>query len=54
MPLDPDTNPKAFLTILVAAGLLIFSAKTNGPVDAFARADDFISEAERRFGKLNP
>lgn len=54
MPIDPDTNPKAFLTIAVAAGLLIFRQNVFGASEAFKLADEFVTEAERRFGKLNP
>jgi hypothetical protein len=55
MPLpDPDSKPREFLTLILAAALLVFSEKTNGPVDAFVRAGDFIDEAEKRMGPLNP
>jgi hypothetical protein len=51
---DPDTKPREFLTVLVAAGLLIFRPTINGPSDAFDMADRFVTEAEKRVGKLNP
>lgn len=54
MPLDPDNKPREFITVLVAAGLLIFSAEVNGPADAFATAEQFVAETEKRVGKLNP
>jgi hypothetical protein len=54
MPLDPDERPREFLTILVAAGLLIFRSNINGAGDAFKAAEEFVAETERRFGKLNP
>jgi hypothetical protein len=54
MPLDPETNPKAFLTVAVAAGLLIFWANIFGAEEAFKVAEQFVTEAERRVGKLNP
>lgn len=52
--LDPETNPKGFLTVLVAAGLLIFRQNVHGAADAFKVAEEFVTEAERRVGKLNP
>jgi len=54
MPLDPDKNPKGFLTIIVAAGLLIFRQNVSGASEAFKAAEEFVAETERRFGKLNP
>jgi hypothetical protein len=54
MPLDPETNPKAFLTILIAAGALIFKSNVPDAKAAFVVADEFVVEAESRFGKLNP
>lgn len=54
MPLDPETNPKAFLTIVIAAGLLIFRQNVLGASEAFKAADEFVREVESRFGKLNP
>jgi hypothetical protein len=54
MPLDPETKPKEFLTVLVAAGLLIFRPSVFGPTEAFKSAEEFVAEAERRTGKMNP
>lgn len=54
MPLDPDEKPREFLTVLVAAGLLIFRPNVNDDGDVFKAAEEFVAEAERRFGKLNP
>lgn len=54
MPLNPEDQPREFITVLVAAGLLIFSAKVNGPAEAFTTAEQFVAEAEKRVGKLNP
>lgn len=50
--LNPDDNPRAFLIVLVAAGLLIFNQKIGGADDAFRVADQFVAETERRFGRL--
>ena len=54
MPLDPETQPRELITILVAAGMLIFRPGVSGPSEAFKAAEEFVAEAERRFGKLNP
>ena len=54
MALDLDADPKGFMTILVAAGLLIFRPGVQSPKEAFKTADEFVDEAERRFGRLNP
>lgn len=53
MPLDPDKKPKEFLTILVAIGLKIFANKPWSDSDYFIAAENFIQEAENRYGKLN-
>jgi hypothetical protein len=53
MPLDPDENPRGFLTVIIAAGLLIFRQNVNGTEQAFKVADQFVAETERRFGSLN-
>ena len=54
MPFDPDENPKGFLTVIVAAGLLIFRQNVSDASEAFKAAEEFVAEAERRVGKLNP
>lgn len=54
MALDPDTKPKEFLTVIVAAGLFIFRPNVLGAEEAFRAAESFIAEAERRIGKINP
>jgi hypothetical protein len=54
MPFNPDEKPKEFLTVLVAAGLLIFQPKVFGTAEAFKLAEEFVAEAEKRTGKLNP
>ena len=51
--LDPDKNPKELLTVLVAAGLLIFKTH-NSSQEAFKVAEQFVAETEKRVGKLNP
>jgi hypothetical protein len=52
--LDPDTQPKECLTLLIAAGLLILRPDISGPTEAFDAATAFIAEAERRLGSLDP
>ena len=54
MALDPETKPREFLTVLVAAGLFIFRPNVLGAEEAFKAAEQFIAEAERRVGKINP
>ena len=54
MPFDPAQKPREFLTILVAAGLLIFRKEVLGTQYAFKVADEFVVEVEKRVGKLNP
>jgi hypothetical protein len=54
MPLDPETKPCEFLTILVAAGLLIFRQNVYSISEAFKAAEEFVTETEKRFGELNP
>jgi hypothetical protein len=54
MALDPETKPREFMTVIVAAGLLIFRSDIHGASDAFKVAEEFVAEAERRVGKLNP
>lgn len=54
MPLNPDDKPKEFLTVLVAAGLMIFRQNVYGASEAFKAAEEFVAEAEKRVGKLNP
>lgn len=55
MPLpDPDQKPREFLLVLVAASLLIFNSKIYGASEAFSAAEQFVSEAEKRVGRLNP
>ena len=56
MPLpDPDSNPREFLTLIIAAGLFIFrNAYNYGAADAFRAAEEFVAEAERRVGKIEP
>jgi hypothetical protein len=52
-PLNPDENPKSFLTIVLAAGLKIFGP-ARGTKECFDHAEEFIKEAELRYGKLGP
>lgn len=54
MALDPENKPKEFLTLIVATGLFIFRPHPGGATEAFNAAEEFIAEAERRTGKLNP
>jgi hypothetical protein len=54
MALNPDDKPKEFLTILVAAGLLIFGNKPWSVPDHFTHAEAFVAEVEKRYGRLNP
>lgn len=54
MALDPENKPKEFLTILVAAGLLIFGNRNWSIVETFGQAEAFVREAESRYGRLNP
>ena len=54
MALDPDEHPKEFLTVIIAAGLMIFGNKPWSTEQYFDAAEKFIAEAERRVGKLNP
>jgi hypothetical protein len=50
---DPEKNPKEALTILIAAGLLIFKTH-NSAQEAFKVAEQFVAETERHVGRLNP
>jgi hypothetical protein len=52
-PLNPDENPKAFLTIVLAAGFVVFG-HAKGTKEGFDHAEEFIKEAELRYGKLGP
>ncbi len=54
MPMDPDTNPREFLIIALAVGIKIFGNKPWSSAEHFQEAERFISEAESRYGKLNP
>ncbi len=54
MPLDPENKPREFLTVLVAAGLLIVRQNVLGAADAYKAAEEFVAGTERRIGKLNP
>jgi hypothetical protein len=54
MPLDPEQKPREFLTVLVAAGLLIFGNKPWSIEQCFDNAERFMGEAEKRVGRLNP
>jgi hypothetical protein len=48
--LDPDDNPRAFLVTIIAA---LRHAVGNVPIEkAFEDAEKFVSEAERRYGKI--
>jgi hypothetical protein len=49
-----EKNPKEALTILIAAGLLIFRDNVFGAEEAYKVAEQFVAETERRVGKLNP
>jgi hypothetical protein len=53
MPLDPEEKPREFLIIILAVGLKIFGNKQWNKEDYFTEAQNFIDEAERRFGNLN-
>lgn len=54
MALDPETKPREFLTVLIAAGLFIFRQDITAAPQAFDAAEQFVAEAERRVGKINP
>lgn len=54
MPLDPDENPRAFVTIAVAAAILVFGDKTLTIEDCYDCAEAFVKQAEIRYGKINP
>lgn len=51
---DPDKNPKGFLTILVAGGIVVFNPEKFDVQEAYAKAEEFIAETEKRYGSLNP
>jgi hypothetical protein len=53
MALDPDAVPREALVILVAAGLRVFSMYSEPNGTCFDRAEEFVAEAEKRYGKLN-
>jgi len=52
MPLDPDSKPREFLIVLIAAGVFIF--KSVGPKEAFDKATEFVAEAEKLIGPIKP
>ncbi len=52
MKLDPDEEPKVFLTFLLAAGLKMFNQLPMSDSECFVRAEKFIEEAERRYGPI--
>jgi hypothetical protein len=54
MALDPYKMPREFITVIVAAGLLIFGNKPWSTGETFDAAEKFVAEAERRYGKMNP
>lgn len=54
MALDPENRPREFLTILVAAGLLLFGNKLWSTAEHFDAAEKFVKEAETRYGRMNP
>jgi hypothetical protein len=50
---DPDENPRAFVTALVAMALLVFHRSAPFASEAWKKADEFVAEAEKRYGKLS-
>jgi hypothetical protein len=52
--LDPEKKPKEFLTVIVAAGLLMFKPGMYSVEESYKIAGHFVEETERRVGKLNP
>lgn len=52
--LDPEEKPREFLTMLLAAGLMVFKTPSPTPENALDTAAEFVAAAEKRFGPLNP
>jgi hypothetical protein len=53
MPLDPDENPREFLTILLAMGMRMFRSGSGTDAQVFEDAEKFVAEAEKRYGPMN-
>jgi hypothetical protein len=56
--LDAEEKPREFLVICVATLVFALMPEKRGVGSraqvAFTEAEDFVAEAERRYGKLNP
>jgi hypothetical protein len=52
--IDPTEKPREFLATVLAAALLVFNDQVHGSSEAFKVAEEFITEAEKRYGKIKP